>query len=582
MCGIAGIVERRGRVDREELEAMGRALAHRGPDDAGCWISPDGRVGLAHRRLAFLDLTSAGHEPMRDESGRRWLVFNGEIYNYLELTRELEARGHRFASRSDGEVLLHGWEEWGDGLLERIDGMFAFALWDDETRTLLLARDRFGIKPLYVADGPERLLFASEARGILAHPAVEREIDWSAVCDYLVYRYVPSPRSVWRGLAKLEPAESLELVGDRPARRRFYWRLPEGARRPSRAEASERLEALLRDSVRRHLVADVPVGAFLSGGYDSSALALEASRLGYRAETYSIGFEDWPESEHRYAAEVAAHCGLGHRAWVLGRESLALAPRMADVYDEPLADISTLPTFAVSFLAAGRVKAVLSGEGADELLGGYTWQHDRARREDAGERVDPVAHYAAAMAMGAFDREGLAALLDPGLHEALPEDPHWFYRRHLRSELAAVAQVQALDLRTFLGELVLTKVDRATMACSLEARVPFLDRALVEELWTLAPDVRFRTGEQKPLLRALLEGHLPARILARPKQGFVGPDEYYSNLDVYRRILAGSRLAADGIVRPGAVESLLAAGDVWRLWKVGVLELWYRRWGCGA
>jgi asparagine synthase (glutamine-hydrolysing) len=317
----------------------------------------------------------------------------------------------------------------------------------------------------------------------------------------------------------------------------------------------------------------------LSGGYDSSALAVQLQRIGYPTETFSIGFDGWPESEHRYAEEVAERCGMEHRSWVIGRESLALASRLAEVYDEPLADTSIVPTFAASFLASRHVKAVLSGEGGDELLGGYTWQHDRARREAAGETIDPVEHYAAAMAMGSFDRARLAELFDPALHESLPEDPLWFYRRHLRPELAPVAQVQHLDLRTFLGELVLTKVDRATMACSLEARVPFLDRALVEELWTLAPEVRFQAGVQKPLLRPCLEGRVPARILERKKQGFVGPDSFYADVDWYRRVLEGGRLVADGVLRAPAVEALLAAGDVWRLWKVAVLELWYRRWG---
>ncbi len=583
MCGIVGQVELRGSVDRDRLAAMRDSLEHRGPDDAGSWLSPSGRVGLGHRRLSFLDLSSAGHQPMPSEDQRLWLTLNGEIYNHRELRRQLEARGHRFRSACDAEVVLHGYEEWGRGVLERLSGMFAFGLWDDQEQELFLARDRFGIKPLYYFADGDRLLFASEAKALLAHPAVPREVDWTAVCDYLVYRYVPSPKCIFKGLAKLPPACSLRFGREGTLTVREYWTLPPGDRQLPFDDAVTAVDAQLESAVRRHLESDVALGSFLSGGYDSSALVLYLDRIGYRAETFAIGFTDWPGSEHRYAELVAAQFGLEHHSRVLGPESLALVHRLARVYDEPLADISTVPTFAVSHLAARRVKAVLSGEGADEIFCGYTWQRDFMSTLGAPAAGNPstndlVAFYAGAMAMGSFDRDRLAGLLHPDLHAHLPDDPWWFYRGLVRPELPPLQRIQWLDLKAFMGELVLTKVDRASMANSLEVRVPFLDHELVELLFGFDPEVYFRAGEQKPLLRANLAGRLPESILQRTKQGFVGPDSYYQNVAWYRALLGDSRLVRDGVLQGPAVEALFATADHWRLWKVAVLELWYREW----
>ncbi|MEO8195845.1 MAG: asparagine synthase (glutamine-hydrolyzing) [Thermoanaerobaculia bacterium] len=580
MCGIVGQIERRGIVDPAHLVAMRDSLEHRGPDDAGLWLSADARVGLGHRRLSFLDLTSAGHQPMPSEDERLWLTLNGEIYNHRELRQQLEARGHRFRSTCDAEVVLHGYEEWGADVLERLSGMFAFGLWDEREQALFLARDRFGIKPLYYFAGDDRLLFASEAKALLAHPAVPRDVDWSAVCDYLVYRYVPSPKCIWKGLAKLPPASWLRLGRDGAITIREYWTLPPGDRRMPFAEAAAAVDARLESAVRRHLESDVALGSFLSGGYDSSALVLYLDRIGYRAETFAVGFAGWPGSEHPYAEQVARQFGLDHHTRILGAESVALAHRLAWTYDEPLGDISTVPTFAVSHLASRRVKAVLSGEGADEIFCGYTWQRDYlsalASSDPAAD--DLVAFYAGAMAMGSFDRPRLAGLLHPDLHAHLPEDPWWFYRRLIRPELPPLQRLQWLDLRAFMGEQVLTKVDRASMAHSLEVRVPFLDPELVELLFGFDPSVYFQLGEQKVLLKANLAGKLPEAILRRTKQGFVGPDSYYQNNAWYSRILGESRLVRDGVLRAPAVAALLAAADHWRLWKVAVLELWYREW----
>jgi asparagine synthase (glutamine-hydrolysing) len=577
MCGIFGELSFGPPVARAPLLAMSDALAHRGPEGAGCWLAADGAIGLGHRRLAFLDLSPAGAQPMADEHGEHWLTFNGEIYNFPELRQELEALGHLFRSRCDAEVVLHAYQQWGLAALDRLDGMFAFGLWDGRNRRLLLARDRFGIKPLYWRRDRERLLFASELPALLAHSAARPEVSWAAVCDFLVYRYVPSPRTIWQGVAKLPPASYLLATASGEVVEGSYWQLPSEPRRPPAAEAAEEAWALLEDSVRRHVAADVPVGSLLSGGYDSSAIAGCLERLGYPRRTFALGFAGWEGSEHRWAEQVARRVGAEHRARVVGEESLALVERLAAVYAEPLADLSIVPTFAISHLAARHVKAVLSGEGADEVFGGYAWQRAFATALARGEEPEPIAFYAEAMAMGSFDRQSLAELLAPELHPHLPEDPWWFYRRHLRPELPPLKRIQHLDLRTFMAELVLTKVDRASMACSLEVRVPFLDRRLVEAVLPLADELCFRPGEQKPLLRAQLEAWLPPALLGRPKQGFVGPDAYYQDLGWYRRLLEEGSLVRAGVVRRPALAGLLAGADAWRLWKLAVLEHWYRR-----
>ena len=520
MCGIVGQVELRGIVDHDLLVAMRDTLEHRGPDDAGSWLSADGRVGLGHRRLSFLDLSSAAHQPMPSEDERLWLTLNGEIYNHRELRRLLEARGHRFRSACDAEVVLHGYEEWGPAVLERLSGMFAFGLWDERAQELFLARDRFGIKPLYYFAHGDRLLFASEAKALLAHREVPREVDWSAVCDYLVYRYVPSPKCIWKGLAKLPPASWLRLGRDGAVTVREYWRLPPGDRQLPFDDAVAAVDAQLESAVRRHLESDVALGSFLSGGYDSSALVLYLDRIGYRAETFAVGFEDWPGSEHRYAELVAKRFSLEHHSRVLGRESLELVHRLAWTYDEPLGDISTVPTFAVSHLASRRVKAVLSGEGADEIFCGYTWQRDymAARAEGDPAADDLVAYYAHSMAMGSFDRARLAGLLHPDLHAHLPDDPWWFYRSLVRPELPSLQRMQWLDIRAFMGEQVLTKVDRASMASSLEVRVPFLDPDLVELLFGLDPAVYFRPGSRSRCSRRTSPAGCPRPSCSAPSR----------------------------------------------------------------
>jgi asparagine synthase (glutamine-hydrolysing) len=585
MCGITGWISLRTPVQAEVLGRMRDTLVHRGPDDADLWCSPQGHAGLGHRRLTFLDLGQTGRQPMCNEDGSLWLVFNGEIYNYLELRAELQRQGHIFRSQSDSEVLLHGYEAWGPQLLDRLKGMFAFALWDEHRRQLFLARDRFGIKPLYYAHTGGHFLFGSELKAILAHPQVPRRINRKAVLDYLVYRYVPSPNTIWEDLHKLPPAHWLlyDAATEKTTVRR-YWSIPDRPVQWAEKEAVERVDALLLQSVTEHLRADVPIGAFLSGGYDSSALVYYQTRLGQRPHTFSIGFHDWPESEHHYARQVADHLGVTNQHVLVGDEQLPLLETLMYHYDEPLGDISILPTYLVSQLAAADRKAVLSGEGADELFGGYSWQQSVAKVPawrywmQTDRRGWLTARYAEAMSMGRFEKDTFSRYLGPDWTAAVRKDPEWFYRENARPDLPALKAVQHLDTRAFMGELVLTKIDRASMAHSLETRVPFLDHELFEAVMALRKNSFFRPEQTKFLLYKNLVGHLPESILQRKKQGFVGPDRYYMNFPWYERTLRGGALIQAGVLRPAGLELLLAEKDHWRLWKFAVLEFWWRRW----
>ena len=591
MCGILGQISFQQPIDRFRFNEMRDTLAHRGPDGKGSWFSDSHMAALGHRRLSFLDLSEQGHQPMPNEDKNLWLTFNGEIYNYLPLRSELEKAGHLFRSDSDSEVLLHAFEEWGSAMLDRIKGMFAFGIWDQSQKRLFLARDRFGIKPLYYGLIDQQFYFASELKAIIKGLPSRPEPAEDAIADFLVYRYVPSPKTIWKGLKKLPPAHFLDIRFDSsmqwPVAQR-YWQLPNHTNAVGFQEAVQTTGEMICESVEQHLQSDVPVGSFLSGGYDSSALAAYAAERGQQLNTFSIGFEGWEKSEDQYAKLVADHLDLPFFSRIAGKEQLGLLDKLAYHYDEPLGDISTIPTFMVSELASQHNKAVLSGEGADELFVGYTWQQPIAqlnKRKRFTAYLKEVcfgkyltAYYASAMAMGRFDSAMLIKVLHPRLKSRLPIVPDWFYKESIQLRPQLLKTVQAMDVRAFMGELVLTKIDRASMACGLEVRVPFLDHELVSYLYQLPVTTVYNPDQAKSLLYEQLKSRVPAAVLKRPKQGFVGPDRYYMSYDFYAKSLRKGKLITDNIIRGEALESLLAAKDHWRLWKLVVLEKWWQTW----
>jgi asparagine synthase (glutamine-hydrolysing) len=586
MCGITGYINLKEKVKQSAIQQMTDTLTHRGPDGYGTFITDDEHVSLGHRRLSFLDLSQGGKQPMMDNSGDIIISFNGEIYNFQELKKELQL-DYQFKTTTDTEVILAGYQKWGIKVVDRLKGMFAFSLLDRKRHKLYLVRDRFGIKPLYYTIQDSKLLFASELKAIHSIGVVEKEIDFSSFSDYFVYRYIPSPKTIWKNIKKLPPANIAEIdIKTLNIELTEYWSLK--FENSSDSKSIEKVDNFLFDSVKQQSYADVPIGSFLSGGYDSSALVYYMTQLGQKPNTFSIGFSKWEKSEDQFAKIVAEHLGVSNESIIADEQSLKLVDLMPDVYDEPIADISIVPTYMVSKLARTQVKAVVSGEGADELFGGYTWQHDFFNKaypnsligkiKQKLNPVDPVEFYAQSMAMGWFDNDELKKMLQPELHQHISEDVHWFYRQNFNKTATPLKSIQFMDIKCFMGELVLTKVDRASMANSLEVRVPFLDHELFEYVFGIDEKEYFKKNQTKYLLYKNIESHLPEAILDRKKQGFVGPDAYYMDIQWYKEQLKSSKLVALGIVNQKYIDNLLKETYNWKLWKIVIMEKWVQKW----
>jgi asparagine synthase (glutamine-hydrolysing) len=562
MCGIAGILDlhRRRPIDERVLVAMRDSIRHRGPDGEGLHVELG--VGLAHRRLSIIDV-SGGRQPLYNEDESVVVVFNGEIYNYRDLVGELEALGHTFRTRSDTEVIVHAWEEWGEASVERFNGMFAFALWDRNRRQAFLARDPIGIKPLYYAELEDgSVLFGSELKALLVHPALTREIDPCAVEEFFAYGYVAEPRSIFRGVEKLAPGHFVIVDGKTPPVPKRYWDVEFSSRKSgSEEELSEELVFRLRESVSMQLMSEVPLGAFLSGGVDSSAVvAMMAQVSPDPVETCSIQFGERAFDESRYAQEVAARYRTHHRSEVVQPDDFALVDRLASLYDEPFADSSAIPTYRVCELARKRVTVALSGDGGDESFAGYRryrWHtyEERVRSLVPSSlraplfgflgRVYPKADWAPQPLRAKATLEALAldpiegyfhsvSILGDALRRKLFRDSFQkklggyravdVLRRHLeRAPDHPLSRVQYLDLKTYLPGDILTKVDRASMAHSLEVRVPVLDHELVEWAASLAPEMKLSGREGKYLFKKAMRPYLPRELLYRPKMGFAVP-----------------------------------------------------------
>jgi asparagine synthase (glutamine-hydrolysing) len=563
MCGIAGIIYADGHrpVERGLLQAMGNAIAHRGPDAEGFWT--DAGVGLAHRRLSIIDL-DGGDQPIGNEDGSIQVVFNGEIYNYQDLRRGLVARGHQFRTKSDTEVLVHLYEEHGAALVERLRGMFAFALWDRARRELVLARDRLGLKPLYLYRDAEKLVFGSEIKAILACPDVPRAVDPAAVEDYLAYGFIPGARTIFRGIEKLPPAHVLSVrpggfAG--PARR--YWQLRiEPDFGPTADEWQDAIRAKLAETTRLHLIADVPVGAFLSGGIDSSiVVALTAGATQGRLQTFSMGFAEERYSELPFAREVANRFGTEHFEEIVSPDAVSLIDELTHYYDEPFADSSAIPTFLVARLASRSVKVVLSGDGGDEAFGGYArYAHDlkesavrrwlpawfrraalgplarawpkadwlprplRAKTALSNMALDAGSAYANTLTLcrQPLRRRLMAPDLAASLNGHVPEHLIWESYATAPSD-DALAGMIAADTATLLPDDFLVKVDRASMAHGLEVRPPLVDHEILELAARIPSQWKIRGGQTKWILKQAAKGSLPESILHRKKQGFEIP-----------------------------------------------------------
>jgi asparagine synthase (glutamine-hydrolysing) len=621
MCGLVGIVsaDPREAVDRARLEAMRDLLRHRGPDDAGSWI--DDGVGLGHRRLSIVDV-AGGHQPMASEDESAWLVFNGEIYNHPVLRPQLEARGHRYRTRCDAETILHLYEEDGDRCVERLRGMFAFAIWDRRQRRLLLARDRLGIKPLYYAFTERELVFASEIKPIAASGALRPALNEAVLPEFLASGFVAGDETFFRGVRKLLPGRVLTWTpGEAPCERR-YWHLPaptEEAQGGLEEQARE-LRRLLEQAVRSHLMSDVPLGLFLSGGIDSSGLAALMSRMMEGPlRTFAVGFDEPRANELAYARLAAQAAGAEHREVVVsGSEFFDALPRLIWHEDEPLAFPSSVPLYFVSRLAREHVKVVLTGEGADELFFGYNRYRVTAWNERLGgawgRLVPAVVRRSVARAVRALpysarryaERTFLTVPSDPrrlfydnfavfpeALQRRLFRDPGLTgaadpYAEGLRAYAAArgsmLERASAADLQTYLVELLM-KQDQMSMAASVESRVPFLDQALVEYAVRLPARFKIRGWRTKAVLRRALRDVVPSAILTRRKMGFpvpIGPWLRGPFWSVVEAFVIGKRALDRGVFSPAAVRRLVeehragTSDHGSRLWLLLNLEIWWR------
>lgn len=621
MCGIAGFVEQSRSMSEEErsrvLDQMCRVIRHRGPDDQGTMIEMGACLGM--RRLSIIDL-AGGHQPISGCDPQVSLVFNGEIYNFLELKQELEARGHRFHTHSDTETIVHAFEEYGEDCVKHLRGMFAFAIWDAKGRSLFIARDRAGKKPLYytlTAEGT--LVFGSELKSLLEHPGVRAEVDEEAVDAYLSFGYVPDPLSIFKGIRKLPPGHSLTFTGGQISVKQ-YWDFPfENPSARSEEEVIETLRALLDEAVRVRMIADVPLGAFLSGGVDSSVVVgLMARASGQPVKTFSIGFHEDSYNELHYARMAARHFATDHHEFIVTPDICEIVDELIWHFDEPFADSSAIPTYMVAKLARQHVTVALSGDGGDELFAGYT-RYVVDRRRNGFARLPRVLRHGVMQPLsrrlphGARGRNFLYNVaLDPidryidsvsmftslNKRELLSDD---FRRRLGGRENAAIAEFRRLaaqagtaepldsllylDSKTYLPGDILTKVDRMTMAVSLEARAPLLDHKLMEYVASIPAHMKMRGLETKHIFKRAVRDLVPEEILDRPKQGFGIPLDRWINEQLRQRTretLTQRRTRERGILNSAYVDKLLGEHERGRrdhsgaLWTLLMLELWFR------
>jgi len=631
MCGICGIINFNGKpISQNLIQQMNNTLIHRGPDDEGYYFSQrlgssGQRIGdrpsvtLAHRRLSIIDLDT-GHQPMSNEDGTVWIVFNGEIYNFIKLRKKLIKKGHQFCTKSDTEVIIHAYEEYGTNCLKHFIGMFAFALWDEKNNMLFLARDRLGIKPLYYSILPNEFIFASEIKAIIKHPKIQKEIDWKALSDYLFYQYIPSPRTIFTQIKKLPPAHFMLIKKDRQIEIESYWDLKwEPDYSLTKQECIDETRKLLLQVVEDRLVSDVPFGAFLSGGVDSSAVVSAMTKImNIPVKTFTIGFKESKFNEAHYAKTLAKYLGTEHYQEIVKPNAIEILPELAHKFDEPFGDSSAIPTYYVAKLARKYVTMVLSGDGGDEGFAGYVrylqalkeqilfdkkypffkklsrlilpFYPQNLRGRGSLERIleTPLQRYFRSIQI--FNFTQIQNLLSLEIRKYLNDYRseyflEQFYKEDKFPDL--ISALQYLDIKTYLPEDILVKVDRATMANSLEARVPLLDHRLLEFLARVPVNYKINGKTSKWILREAIKDWLPPRFLDRPKHGFAVPLAYWfrNNLGqfVKDRIL-GKRFFRRGFFHKDFIKKIIEEHQKgirdWasRIWSLLMFDEWCRIW----
>ncbi len=637
MCGIVGFWDKSG-VNTVTIEKMAERISHRGPDDMGTWLNSNGDLALAHRRLSIIDLSPAGHQPMHSPCGRFTLVYNGEIYNHQDLRAKLKKENGHFNWRghSDSETLLASLRHWGiEGALQRLNGMFAFALWDNAEKTLFLARDRMGEKPLYYGHNGNAFLFGSELKSLKAHPKWQGVINRDALTLYMRYNYVPTPWSIYQGIYKLAPAHFVVIKegGNNVSKPQCYWNLAKIAEKGSAnlkdntEQAIDELDTLLRDAVLGRMASDVPLGTFLSGGFDSTLVtALMQAQSDKPIKTFTIGFHEKGYNEAVHAKAVAKHLGTDHtELYVTSQEAIAVIPKLPTIWDEPFSDSSQIPTFLVSELARKHVTVSLSGDGGDELFCGYNryiqgyqiWKKLCLLPPSLRNALAATINFLPANLLGNMQqilpkRLQIAHLADrlPKLADVVKQNNGNSYYHNLVSHwknpediviggkepltlfsnpknnpklLGLRERMMYLDSMTYLPDDILTKVDRASMAVGLEARVPLLDHRVVEYAWQLPMSMKYKNGKSKWILREVLYRYVPRELMERPKMGFGVPiDEWLRGplRDWAEELLNEKRLREEGFFYPGPIRKMweehVSGKRRWHyyLWDVLMFQAW--------
>lgn len=626
MCGIVGIWDYKNKISRELLEKMCNALSHRGPDDAGIFIDEKNNIGFGHRRLSIIDLSPLGHQPMTNDNKTLWIVFNGEIYNFKEIRKDLEKRGYKFESNSDTEVILKSYQQWGKEAVNRFRGMFSFAILDKEKEKLILCRDRVGVKPLYYYLNNGLFIFASEIKAIIFHPRVKKEINFDALALFLKFGYIPEPHSIFKNIHKLEPGYFLEINRQGYIKKDKYWDavdfyLKKSDYGKSEKDVEEELEKILIESFKLRLVSDVPVGIFLSGGIDSSLVtALLAKNTNYSLKTFTIGFQEQEYSEAGYAKKIANYLGTEHHEMLCTqKEALDIIPKLPEIYDEPFGDSSAIPTYLLSKFTREKVKVSLSADGGDEIFSGYNHyklinnifcrineipsiflnptllsqgaklflkssnlQNKIRKINKAIENKKDLRHVFTTINSYWLKDEIVNLLINDF------SSPETFFNNFKRiKDLDPITQMQAIDFKTYLPSDILTKVDRATMAVGLEGRDPFLDQNIIEYAAKLPLKLKYQKKQTKYILRKILDKYLPRELFERPKKGFVAPiDIWFKDKlkPLLKEYLNPKKIEQEKIFSGKIIEKELAdyfSGNlvnVNRLWLLLIFEMWKEKW----
>lgn len=602
MCGIAGYCTTKNQfVDKTILIKMRDTLSHRGPDDKGIYISPDKYVGLAHRRLSIIDLSERGHQPMSNEDRTVWITYNGEIYNFQEIKQDLEKKGHVFKNNSDTEVIIHAYEEFGNSCLNYFNGMFAFAIYDFKKKEVFLARDRFGIKPLYYFFKDGLFGFASEIKSLLLLPNFTKEINYGAVGDFFKYRYIPAPRSIWNNIHKLPHGHyaSFDIFNNNLTIKQYY-SLDEKILH-SKGSTIEEVNHLLFHSVKKRLISDVEVGTLLSGGIDSSSVSAIAAGFHSNIKSFSVGFEPDEYSELPYSKVAADFFKTDHITKTINDIDDNLIDRLSFFYDEPLADSSCVPTYLLCQMVSKHVKVALSGDGGDEVFAGYKWYDNYLNdfnlsknnalfnavvfiKKFFGKKHPDLSHfenYYNKLLLNRFDDGKFKDFFTPDIYKLVMNENHNLFNRYIKSSVNGVRAVQYVDINTFMVDDILTKVDRASMAHSLEVRVPLLDYQLVEAVFSLSEKDFPSVSTGKPVLKKIMHGRLPEQILNREKKGFSAPLASWKGFqDIGSLILNGTSLK-DGLFQKKFIENLIDnkyPNSNAMLWMIFIFEKWYQKW----